>query len=241
MSIIIHKSGTRGFEDFSWLKSYHTFSFAGYYNPERMKFGLLRVPSYDTIEAATGFGTHPHDNMEIISMVLEGALVHRDSMGNISVLKEGDIQVMSAGSGITHSEYNHNKDRNAKFLQIWIFPDKVDITPVYDQMKIDKSNIKNNLFQIISPNFNDIGLRIHQNTYFYTGKFEKGIEANYELKIKDNGVYIFIIYGIFKINDLNLNERDGAGIWDVDKLNIKSEKENSEILIIEVSMKEDLK
>ena len=207
---ILHKANTRGHADHGWLNSYHTFSFAGYYDPERIHFGVLRVLNDDTVAAGMGFGKHPHDNMEIISIPLEGDLEHEDSMGNKTVIKQGDIQVMSAGTGVTHSEYNKNKDKPVKFLQIWVFPNKKNVEPRYDQITLNVEDGKNKLQQILSP--------------------------NYSLHKKGNGVYFFILKGDIKINDQSLNERDGFGVLEHEQFNILAESDNAEILIMEVPM-----
>ncbi|MFI5172791.1 MAG: pirin family protein [Chitinophagales bacterium] len=234
---IIHKAATRGHASHGWLNSYHTFSFAGYYDPERIHFGMLRVLNDDTVEAGRGFGQHPHDNMEIISIPLEGDLQHEDSMGNKAVIKQGDIQVMSAGTGITHSEYNKNSDKPVKFLQIWIFPNKRNIQPRYDQITLNVEDRKNKLQQIISPQPGESGIWIQQDAWFHLGNFDKGVETTYTLKKNGNGVYAFILKGDFNINGVQLNERDGYGVWDTNELNIISEFENAEILLMEVPMK----
>jgi redox-sensitive bicupin YhaK (pirin superfamily) len=233
---ILHKSETRGKANHGWLKSHHTFSFANYYNPERMHFGVLRVLNDDIVSSGMGFGTHPHDNMEIISIPLEGALEHKDSMGNVTVIREGDIQIMSAGTGVTHSEYNKNKDRDVKFLQIWVFPDKKNVTPRYDQITLSKNDIHNKLQQIVSPNPDDEGVWIHQNAWFHLGKFDKNVETSYPLKDKINGVYAFVLKGDWKINGQMLNARDGYGVWNVDEIEISSLSDNAEILLMEVPM-----
>lgn len=232
---ILHKAETRGYADHGWLKSWHTFSFANYYNPERMNFGALRVLNDDTIEAGMGFGTHPHDNMEIISIPLEGDLEHRDSMGNVAVIRHGDIQVMSAGTGITHSEYNGNKDRKGKFLQIWVFPDKRNLTPRYDQITLNLADRHNKLQQIVSPDADDAGVWIHQNAWFHLGNLDSGMIAEYKIRAKGNGVYAFVLKGDITINNQLLNTRDGFGIWDTDVLSIKANSD-SEILLMEVPM-----
>src|SRR6188508_2139805 len=159
---VLHKANTRGHADHGWLNAYHSFSFASWYNPDRIQFGTLRVLNDDTVAPGMGFGTHPHDNMEIISIPLEGDLEHKDSMGNTTVIRNGDIQVMSAGSGIQHSEYNKNKDQSVKFLQIWVFPNKKNVTPRYDQITLNINDRHNKLQQIISPNVDDAGVWIHQ-------------------------------------------------------------------------------
>lgn len=233
---ILHKADTRGVANHGWLNSHHTFSFANYHNPERMHFGVLRVLNDDTVEAGMGFGTHPHDNMEIISIPLEGDLEHKDSMGNVAVIKNGDIQVLSAGTGITHSEYNKNKDALVKFLQIWIFPNKKNVTPRYDQITLVKGDRNNKLQQILSPNADDEGVWIHQNAWFHLGTFDENFAFEYTLNDKLNGVYAFILKGDFNINDQKLNEKDGFGVWDVQKLNIKAKSQGAEILLMEVPM-----
>jgi redox-sensitive bicupin YhaK (pirin superfamily) len=201
-----------------------------------MHFGVLRVLNDDSVEAGMGFDTHPHDNMEIISIPMEGDLEHKDSMGNVAVIKNGDIQVMSAGTGITHSEYNKNKDNRVKFLQIWLFPNKRNVAPRYDQITLDVNERRNKLQQILSPNADDEGVWIHQNAWFHLGKFDKDFSIDYELKDKKNGVYAFVLKGDLTINDNELNERDGFGIWDTEKLMIHSNSEDAEILLMEVPM-----
>lgn len=233
---VLHKSESRGKADHGWLKSHHSFSFANYYNPERMHFGVLRVLNDDSVASGMGFGTHPHDNMEIISIPLEGDLEHKDSMGNVTVIREGDIQIMSAGTGITHSEYNKNKDRDVKFLQIWLFPNQKNVTPRYDQITLGKSDNRNQLQQILSPNPKDEGVWIHQNAWFHLGKFDNGVNTRYALKEKSNGVYVFVIKGDWKINDQMVNSRDGYGVWNVDGIDILSLSDDAEILIMEVPM-----
>jgi quercetin 2,3-dioxygenase len=235
-NLVLHKAATRGNANHGWLNSHHTFSFSNYYNPDRMHFGVLRVLNDDTVNEGMGFGTHPHDNMEIISIPLEGDLEHKDSMGNTAVIKHGDIQVMSAGSGITHSEYNRNKDSKVKFLQIWVFPNKKNVQPRYDQITLNAKDRHNKLEQILSPNPDDAGVWIHQDAWFHLGTFDKGFESQYDLKKSKNGVYAFVIKGDFTINDQTLNERDGLGIWDIENLNIKANSSNAELLLMEVPM-----
>ncbi len=232
---IIHKAETRGHANHGWLNSFHTFSFANYYNPERMHFGALRVLNDDQVEAGMGFGTHPHDNMEIISIPLEGDLEHKDSMGNTAVIKNGDVQVMSAGTGITHSEYNRNKDKQVKFLQIWVFPNKKNVSPRYDQITLKEEDRHNKLQQIVSPSPEDAGAWIHQNAWFHLGKFDKGVSTDYNLKAKGNGVYAFVLRGEVSINGNKLGTRDGFGIWDTDKFSIKADSD-AEFLLMEVPM-----
>jgi redox-sensitive bicupin YhaK (pirin superfamily) len=234
---ILHKAESRGYANHGWLNSYHTFSFAHYHNSERMHFGVLRVLNDDTVAAGMGFGTHPHDNMEIISIPLEGDLEHKDSMGNVTLIKHGDIQVMSAGSGITHSEYNKNKDKQVKFLQIWIFPNQRNVIPRYDQISLNVADRHNTLQQILSPNKEDAGVWIHQNAWFHMGLFEPNFKTNYSLKAQGNGVYAFLLSGKMRVNDIELEARDGVGLWDIDSLTIESLDAASEILLMEVPMK----
>ena len=233
---ILHKAGTRGDANHGWLHSRHTFSFANYYNPERMRFGVLRVLNDDFVEAGMGFGTHPHDNMEIISIPLEGDLEHKDSMGNVAVIKNGDVQVMSAGTGITHSEYNKNKNKPVKFLQIWVFPNKKNVKPRYDQITLNLADRHNKLQQILSPNAHDEGVWIHQDAWFHLGKFDEGFSTDYSIKKNGNGVYAFVLKGDITIDETVLNERDGLEIWNTEKISIRANSQDAEILLMEVPM-----
>ena len=233
---VLHRASTRGHADHGWLNTHHTFSFANYRNPQRMNFGVLRVLNDDIIAGGRGFGMHPHDNMEIISIPIEGALEHKDSMGNTAVIKEGEVQVMSAGTGIYHSEYNKLTEREAKFLQIWLFPNKRGVTPRYDQVKLENIQIKNRFNQILSPFEDDQGVWIHQNAWFHLGEFDRSVRQNYELKLADNGVYAFIIEGKANMAGQDLGERDGFGIWNVKNFEIEASP-GSRILLMEVPMR----
>lgn len=233
---ILHKADSRGQANHGWLVSSHTFSFANYYDPSRIHFGALRVLNDDMVKGGMGFGQHPHDNMEIISIPLEGDLEHKDSMGNVAVIRQGDIQVMSAGTGIYHSEYNHHKDEAVKFLQIWVFPNKKNVTPRYDQITLQNKDSLNQLQQILSPNPEDEGVWIHQDAWFHLGHFEKGKTSHYQLKKPDNGVYAFVLEGQFNIEGYDLDRRDGLGLWDLDGFDLKAQSENSKILLMEVPM-----
>lgn len=233
---ILHKAATRGHANHGWLDSNFSFSFAEYYNPERMHFGALRVLNDDQIAPNMGFGMHPHDNMEIISIPLDGTLQHKDSMGNTAIINSNDIQVMSAGTGIFHSEYNYSKTETGKFLQIWVLPNKKNVTPRYDQITLTPTDRFNKLQQILSPNTNDEGVWIHQNAWFHLGSFEKNFSTEYRMKGNGHGVYAFIIKGQFIINNIEIDERDGLGIWDTDKFDIQSLLHNGEILLMEVPM-----
>ena len=235
MKTVYHKSDSRGFADHGWLKSYHTFSFANYHNPDRMHFGVLRVLNDDQVASGMGFGKHPHRDMEIISIPLEGDLEHKDSMGTTAVIRKGEIQVMSAGTGVQHSEYNKNSDEVAKFLQIWVIPNKLNVEPRYDQISIKEGEKLNDFQQILSPSADDAGVWIHQNAWFNIAKFEKGTSKEYQLHDAKNGVYLFVLKGSAKVGDQNLNDRDGFGIWETDGFNLEAGEE-SEILLMEVPM-----
>ncbi len=234
-NMVLHRAETRGNANHGWLNSNHTFSFANYHNPERMHFGVLRVLNDDHVEAGMGFGTHPHNNMEIISIPLEGDLEHKDSMGNTTVIKQGDVQVMSAGTGVQHSEYNRNKDKAVKFLQIWVFPREKGVLPRYDQMNFPIADRHNKLQQVLSPNADDEGVWIHQDAWFHMGDFDKGFKTNYRLKKAGNGLYAFVLKGAININGQDLKTRDGLGVWDVSELNIEASTD-AELLLMEVPM-----
>ena len=232
---IIHKANTRGHADHGWLDAYHSFSFASWYNPERVQFGALRVLNDDTIAAGMGFGTHPHDNMEIITIPLEGDLAHKDSMGNTETIKSGDIQVMSAGTGVKHSEFNPNADQRTKLLQIWVYPNQQNVAPRYQQITLNPEDRKNKLQQILSPNADDSGVWIHQDAWFHLGKFDKGVSATYDFKKEGNGVYAFILSGTITINGQEVETRDGFGIWNTNSLDIKATSD-AEFLLMEIPM-----
>lgn len=235
MEKIIHRASDRGTANHGWLNSRFSFSFANYFNPEKIHFGALRVINDDIIAPGTGFGIHPHKNMEIISIPLEGALAHKDSMGNSSIIKSGEIQVMSAGTGIQHSEFNASKINYGKFLQIWVIPNKNNVTPRYDQLKIESSKILNQFGQILSPNPDDEGVWIHQNAWFHMGEFTEDQKKYYTLKHKSNGVYAFLIEGNAEIENEELNKRDALGIWNTDKIEININS-GAKLLLIEVPL-----
>ena len=236
MKTILHKSDTRGHANHGWLDTHHTFSFANYYNPERVNFGALRVLNDDWIASGEGFGTHPHDNMEIITIPLIGAVEHKDSMGNHGEIAAGEIQVMSAGTGIFHSEFNRNKNQELQLLQIWVTPNKRNVTPRYDQISLSAVEKPDELYQILSPNPNDQGVWIHQNAWFHLGDLSEGWEGKYELKDKNNGVYFFVIEGDVTVAGQKLSRRDGLGISETAWIEISSEG-LSKLLIMEVPMK----
>lgn len=232
----LHKADSRGRANHGWLNSKHTFSFANYYNPERMNFGVLRVLNDDTVAGGMGFGTHPHSDMEIISIPLEGDLRHRDSMGTDGIIRSGDIQVMSAGTGISHSEMNGNSDREVKFLQIWIFPREKGVTPRYDQLTLNPSDREGRLQQVLSPNPNDEGVWIHQDAWFHMGKFKLNERIEYGLKDVKNGLYVFVISGSLELMGQNLNTRDGIGVTNAKEIELISKADNTEVLLMEVPM-----
>lgn len=236
MNTILHKANTRGHANHGWLDTNHTFSFANYYEPTRMHFGVLRVLNDDYVEGGKGFGTHPHDNMEIISIPLSGDLEHKDSMGNVAVIKQNDIQIMSAGSGIYHSEYNKNRDKKVNFLQIWVFPKEKNIQPRYDQITFKPEDRVNKLQQIVSPSKEDEGVHINQDAWFHLGNLMKGFKTEYAVKAKGNGVYAFIIEGDVTINGQKLNRRDGFGVMDAENISIQADSD-AEVLLMDVPMK----
>ncbi|MHA6697579.1 pirin family protein [Chryseobacterium sp. A301] len=235
MKSTIFKADSRGMADHGWLKSFHTFSFANYYNPERMSFGALRVLNDDTVTQGMGFGTHPHRDMEIISIPLEGDLEHKDSMGTKAVIRKGEIQVMSAGTGIMHSEYNKNANQPVKFLQIWIVPNKMGVTPRYDQINIEKEATPNEFQQILSPSPEDAGVWLHQDAWFNLAKFSSGTSRKYTLNKEGNGVFVFVLKGSAKIGDIELLERDAVGLESLLDFELEA-LVDSEILLMEVPM-----
>ncbi len=236
MKSTIHRAATRGNANHGWLNSYHSFSFAGYYEPTRMHFGALRVLNDDTVAAGMGFGKHPHDNMEIISIPTFGDLKHKDSMGNETIIKEGDIQIMSAGTGIAHSEMNANRDKEVRFFQIWLMPNKKNVEPRYDQYTIDVNKMHNNLLQILSPDADDEGVWVHQDAWFNIGQLDANVEATYKLNKATNGVYAFVIEGDVTINGISLNRRDGLGIEDAGQLDIKADSD-ARLLLMEIPIR----
>lgn len=235
MKKILHKANTRGFADHGWLRSFHTFSFANYYDPNRINFGVLRVINEDRVSGGEGFGRHPHEDMEIISIPLAGALEHKDSMGNGSVIHRGDIQVMSAGTGVTHSEFNANRDELVHFLQIWVFTRKKGVTPRYQQLNIIDSEKKDVFQQILSPNADDAGVWIHQDAWFNWANLSEGSENTYKINREGNGVYFFVINGTVEIEGETLSTSDGLGVWETDEIKIKASADST-VLLMEVPM-----
>ena len=234
MKTIIHKAETRGTAFFGWLDSKHTFSFGRYYNPDRINFGALRVLNDDIVEPGMGFGTHPHDNMEIVSIPLEGDLEHKDSTGNTEVIRSGDVQIMSAGYGLTHSEYNHSRTNKVNFLQLWVLPKKLDIEPRYEQKTFKAGDRLNTVQTVVAPD-NPDAVWINQDSWFSLAEIEKDKTISYSIHKKGNGVYGFIIDGSVSFGDATVDRRDGIGITDFEKLEMTA-KENSKMLLVEVPM-----
>ncbi len=237
MKTVIHKADSRGFANHGWLKSHHTFSFGGYQDPERMNFGKLRVLNDDLVQPTMGFGTHPHQNMEIISIPLKGALSHKDSMGNKRAIEVGEVQVMSAGKGLTHSEFNDSTTEEVNFLQLWIIPEELGVKPNYEQRKFDVTERQNKLQTVVAPKDKLEGdaLPISQQAYIYRSELEEDNSLKLNPKSSGNGFYVFVTDGEVEVSGNTLSRRDAIGVWDVDDLEI-SAKDNSEIIVIEVPM-----
>ena len=236
MKKTIHPANERGHNDIGWLKANFSFSFGPYYNPAKVHFGALRVLNDDIIAGGTGFGTHPHDNMEIITIPISGALEHRDSMGNIGVITAGEVQVMSAGTGIQHSEYNHSKTEDANTLQIWLFPKEMNIEPRYDQKSFTDKLIPNQFVTLVSPYKDGDAIWINQDAIFSMGDFEAGQQVKYDIKIPGNGAYIFLMEGKIAVDETVLNKRDALGVEDMSSFTIET-LDQSRILIMEVPMR----
>jgi len=234
MKTILYKASSRGNNSFGWLNSYHSFSFGHYHDPARMNFGALRVLNDDTVKEGMGFGKHPHDNMEIVSIPLSGDLYHEDSTGRNEIIREYDVQIMSAGSGIAHSEVNANKDKEVKFLQIWVLPKEKNIEPKYQQKSFKSEDRINQILTVVAPD-DDNAVWINQDAWFSLANFSNGFTSNYTIHKKGNGVYAFVIKGNVSINNIELNERDGLGIDDISEITIKADSD-AELLLIEVPM-----
>ncbi len=235
MKSIFYPANERGTSDHGWLKANFSFSFANYYDPQKVHFGALRVLNDDIIAGGSGFGTHPHDNMEIITIPLKGALEHKDSMGNIGVIHAGEVQVMSAGTGIEHSEYNHSATEAANTLQIWLFPKKRNIEPRYDQRSFTDNFKLNELTTLVSGDETTGALWINQDATFSIGEFEAGKTIDYKIKIPGNGAYLFVLEGVVKISDNILNKKDALGVYDISSITIDTQA-NTRLLIIDVPM-----
>ena len=235
MKSVFHPSDSRGYANHGWLEARHSFSFASWHQPDRLHFGALRVLNDDIIQGGMGFGTHPHDNMEIVTIPLKGDLEHKDSMGNSAVIREGDIQVMSAGTGVQHSEYNNSPDKEINLFQLWLFPNKQNVKPRYDQLPIRSLHQKNKFFQILSPSANDQGVWIHQDAWMHILDADQGQSFDYVLQSPENGVYLIVIEGEVEVDNKTLFRRDAIGIWETDKLTIKT-KTDAELLLVQVPM-----
>ncbi|MGB6035361.1 MAG: pirin family protein [Cryomorphaceae bacterium] len=236
MKTVIHKAGTRGHADHGWLNTHHSFSFASYFNSERIHFGMLRVLNDDIVTGGNGFGTHPHENMEIISIPLEGDLEHKDSMGTSGIIRKNDVQLMSAGTGVYHSEKNKNNDQFVNFLQLWIFPKYKDIAPRYDQKTFDPEQRKDQFQEIVSPlESSGTGVKINQNAYMHMVDMTEGLELTYQVKEEGNGVYVFVLNGDVTVGGESLQKRDGMGVSEVNSFGLKANA-NAELLLIEVPM-----
>ncbi len=235
MKTVLHKANSRGHASFSWLNSYHSFSFGNYHNPERMHFGALRVLNDDSVQQGMGFSKHPHENMEIVSIPLYGDLHHKDSTGRDEIIRQYDVQIMSAGSGITHSETNANNDKEVKFLQLWVLPKENDIQPRYEQKTFRPDDRLNKVLTVVAPD-NDKAVRINQDAWFSLVNASEGFTTTYQIHKEGNGVYAFMINGNVTINDQALEPRDGLGIWETSSLTIQADTD-AEILLIEVPMK----
>ncbi len=235
MKTTYHKADSRGHANHGWLESYHTFSFANYRNIKRMNFGVLRVLNDDSVSGGMGFGKHPHNDMEIISIPLSGTLKHNDSMGTESIIKKGDVQVMSAGTGVTHSEKNASQNDSVAFLQIWIMPRQMGLEPRYGQINMNDGAKPNDFQQIVSPNKEDAGTWINQDAWLNIANFDKDTTKEYKVHKNTNGVYVFVIEGKAVINNQILDKRDGFGISETMSFNVKA-LEKSQILLIEVPM-----
>ena len=237
MKTIIHRANTRGNADHGWLKSKHSFSFASYQNQERNNFGMLRVLNDDLVQPKMGFGTHPHQNMEIISIPLRGALSHKDSMGNKRAVEVGEVQVMTAGTGLTHSEFNDSKTEAVSFLQLWIIPEENNVRPNYEQRHFALEGRKNQLQTVVAPKEKLIGdaLPISQQAYIYRSNLDARKSINVSLKSRQNGIYVFVLDGEVKISEDTLKTRDAIGVYDIEYIIITA-NQDSELVIIEVPM-----
>lgn len=235
MTLTLHTADSRGLADHGWLHSRHTFSFANYYDPERIRFGLLRVINDDIVQPSMGFGTHPHENMEIVSIPLAGSLRHQDSMGNQHIITAGEIQIMSAGSGLTHSEYNNSDSEDVNFLQIWVYPDKKDIAPRYGQQRFDKADRRNRFQLVVSPERDTLAIWINQQAWFSMADLDAETSITYHRKSEKSGLYFFIIDGDLSIAGHTVKRRDGLGLTDTADVELTA-RSPAEVLCIEVPM-----
>ncbi|NVO31361.1 pirin family protein [Hymenobacter lapidiphilus] len=235
MKTVLHPADSRGHANHGWLNSYHSFSFGGYHNPQRMNFGALRVLNDDTVAGGMGFGTHPHDNMEIISIPLGGTLEHRDNAGSHGIIRSGDVQMMSAGTGIAHSEKNHSHSEEVKFLQIWVIPNQRNVAPRYDQQSFRTEDRHNQFQQVVSPSPDDSGIWIQQDAWFHLADFDAAYAADYQLKKAGNGLYVFVLEGTVTVGGHPLQRRDGLGLWETESVSIRADSA-AQLLLLEVPM-----
>lgn len=235
METVLHPANQRGHADHGWLDTHHTFSFAGYYDPKRIRFGMLRVLNDDIVQPGQGFGTHPHENMEIISIPLKGALAHKDNMGHTRTIEEHEVQVMSAGTGLTHSEFNGSETDPVNFLQIWIFPERENVEPRYEQRQFKPADYHNQLFEIVGPKDKAQNLWINQQAWLYRSQLDKGKSVTHSLHASDHGVYVFVIEGEVQIGEHKLGKRDGLGIYAAEEVKLEA-LTDAEVLLIEVPM-----
>lgn len=233
--MLIHPSNTRGMADHGWLKSRHTFSFADYFNPERLGFGVLRVINDDSIAPGMGFGTHPHRDMEIITIPTAGALAHKDSEGNSSIIRKGEVQIMSAGTGIRHSEFNASDSEQSELLQIWVHPKVKNVKPRYEQKAFAHESRQNQFSLVVSPDGREGSVVINQDAFFSLADMEEGVELSYQPKLSGNGAYLFILSGEISLNGMKLNARDGVGIDDLSSVQLKA-LTAAEVLVMEIPL-----
>ncbi len=234
MKTVLHTADSRGHANHGWLNSYHSFSFADYHNADRIHFGALRVLNDDTVAQGMGFGKHPHENMEIVSIPLSGDLQHSDSTGRNEIIRQGDVQIMSAGSGIAHSEMNANKDKPVQFLQVWVFPKECNIAPRYEQKSFKQENRKDQLVTVVAPD-DSSAVWINQDAWFSLADLSDGRELHYAIKKEGNGVYAFVLNGSVEINGQALGTRDALGVWESNSIDIKATS-GAQLLLIDVPM-----
>lgn len=235
MKTVLHPADSRGHANHGWLDSHHSFSFGGYHNPERMHFGVLRVLNDDIVAGGRGFGAHPHDNMEIISIPLSGTLEHGDNTGNKGLIRPGDVQVMSAGTGIAHSEKNHSSTEEVRFLQIWLFPSQRNVAPRYDQQHFAAEGRHNQFQQVLSPSPDDAGVWVYQQAWFHRADLDAGYAADYQLNKSGNGLYVFVLEGTATVAGQALQRRDGLGLWETETVVIRADSD-AQLLLMEVPM-----
>jgi len=235
MKTVYHPASERGHANHGWLDAHHSFSFANWYDEKKVHFGMLRVLNDDTIAAGMGFGTHPHDNMEIVTIPLEGALEHKDNIGGQGVIHKNEVQVMSAGSGVTHSEFNHSKTEPCSLFQLWVFPKEKNVSPRYDQKKFDPTDRKNKFQTLVSPERDGGHLWLHQDTVFSRIDMDKDTSQQYKVRFNGNGVYVMVISGNVRIGEAVMNKRDALGVWETGAFDIKADT-NAELLLVEVPM-----